>query len=98
MSHFDDAIATYLTHPAASGADPLTDSLLDQVDPPAPREGLEHEPIRVPHPWGFYAAALLLSLVAHLLVGCGGGDDPPMDDGRKTTQPVDCASHLEQCQ
>lgn len=31
-------------------------------------------------------------LLALLLVGCGGNDDD-----RKTTEPVDCAAHPEQC-
>ena len=62
MTTLDDAIQAHMAHPAASGFDPLTDSLADQAAPYPLREGWQTEPIAVPMPW-------LLGLLA-LLVGC----------------------------
>jgi hypothetical protein len=45
---------------------------------------------------GAVVCVLLLALAfAGVLTGCGGGGDE--DDGRATTQPVDCKLFPEQC-
>lgn len=62
MTALDDAIQAHMSHAAASGFDPLTDSLAEQAVPYPLREGWETEAVAVPMPW-------LLGLLA-LLVGC----------------------------
>ena len=56
MTTLDDAIATHMAHGAATCADPLTDSLAEQMQPRL-REGWEAEPVDPPHAWGLYAVA-----------------------------------------
>jgi len=71
MSALDDAIATHMAHPAGAGADCLTDSLCDdQRTAPAPlhiRDGWEHEPVEVPHPWLLYLLAFFAGLIGWTL-------------------------------
>ena len=71
-SAFDQAVAAHLAHPAASGSDPLTDSLFDQLHTqPAPlRADWEHEPIEVPLPWRLGALVVVLTAVLSSLLGC----------------------------
>ena len=69
MTPLDDAVAAHMAHPAGSGADPLTDSLCDQVTMPAQpplslRPGWEHEPIDVPMPLWLALAAFCLGCFA----------------------------------
>lgn len=71
MSALDDAIQAHMAHPAASGFDPLTDSLADQAAPPCTlRAGWEAEPIAVSLPWRLCVLALLVGcfVLPHLLV------------------------------
>lgn len=75
MSALDDAIARHATHGAASGFDPLTDSLGDQLGyGPGPvhlREGWEHEPIEVRFPRWAVALCLGLAILGSIaLSGC----------------------------
>lgn len=103
MSALDDAIAAHMAHPAASGFDCLTDSLVDQQAPqPGPaapplklREGWEHEPIELPITPRWALMGLAVLLLTLLLSACGGGDCD--DDDTKNTGPVDCRAHPEQC-
>lgn len=68
----DQAVAAHMAHPAASGADPLTDSLFDQLPTqPAPlRPGWEAEPIVVPLPWRLGALVVVLTALLSSLLGC----------------------------
>lgn len=79
MSALDDAIATHAAHPAASGFDPLSDSLAEQATAqPIPlRAGWENEPIEVPIPRLLGLAAFLLGLFSFLLVGGCASRMPP---------------------
>lgn len=98
MSALDDAIRAHMAHPAASGFDPLTDSLADQAAPSTGytlRAGWENEPIAVPPPWRWMALAFLLAVLGFTLAGCGGGEGDP--DDRKDTGPVDCRANPELC-
>ena len=99
MTTLDDAILAHLTHGAGACADPLTDSLLDQLLPtqqPKLREGWQTEVIDPPIPWAFYGLVVACTVaVCSLLSGCGGGgeDEAPT----ATTQPVDCKARPELC-
>ena len=98
MSTLDDAIQAHMAHGAGACTDPLTDSLLDQLQPlqqPTVRAGWEHEPIAPPIPWRLYSLlAAATVVVSALLSGCGGGGD---DDTTSGTQPVDCKATPERC-
>lgn len=99
MSSLDDAIRQHATHAAASGFDPLTDSLGDQqFGAYAPgvhlREGWEAEPIEVRFPrWGV-ALCLGLAIVGSLfLSGCSTvGDRPAGFADAKPASPLVQAS------
>lgn len=94
----DDAVAAHMAHAAASGADPLTDSIFDQLatQPALPlREGWEHEPIEVPLPWRLGALVVVVTAVVSALVGCGGSTE---EDETKDTRPLDCRARPELCQ
>lgn len=101
MSALDDAIASHMTHGAGACADPLTDSLFDQMLPPphpvaATRPGWENEPIAPPIPWRLYGLVAAGTVVlSALLSGCGGDSGP--DDTTSSTQPVDCKARPELC-
>lgn len=79
MSALDEAIAAHAAHPAASGFDPLSDSLADQLcpQPIALRAGWENEPIEVPIPRLLGIAAFLLGLFSFLLLGGCASTLPP---------------------
>lgn len=100
MSTLDDAILAHLTHGAGAGADPLTDNMLDQLQPtpqPKLREGWEAETIDPAIPWLFYGLIVACTVaVSALLSGCG-GDSEPDDDTPSSTQPVDCKARPELC-
>lgn len=96
-SAFDDAIQAHLAHPAASGCDPLTDSLADQALPYTLRAGWEHEPIAVPLPWRWAALAFVLTVLVFTFTGCGGNPCDETDPGHKDTGPVDCRANPELC-
>ena len=92
----DDAVALHMAHAAGSGADPLTDSMLDQLaTQPVPlREGWETEPIEVPLPWRLGALVVVVTALASALVGCGGSTE---EDDPKNTGPLDCRARPELC-
>ena len=98
MSTLDDAILAHMTHGAGACADPLTDSLFDQLLPPpqpAARSDWADEPVATPIPWRLYSLlAAATVVVSALLSGCGGGGD---DDTTSGIQPVDCKATPELC-
>lgn len=104
MTALDNAVAAHMAHAAASGTDPLTDSLCDQCaltsetahTPLHLRAGWEHEPIEVPLPWRLGALVVVVTALVSALVGCGGGCET--EDGAKDTGPVDCRARPELCQ
>jgi hypothetical protein len=82
MSALDDAIAGHAAHPAMGGADPLSDSLVDQCTRPAVlpplvplRAGWENEPAEPPVPWLRMLAVVLLTVLVSWLTACGGGGE-----------------------
>lgn len=89
---FDQAVAAHLAHPAASGSDPLTDSLFDQLPTPsAPlRAGWEHEPIEVTLPWRLGAMAVVVGALLSALLGCS--SLPPGFEAAKEAPPHVLAS------
>jgi hypothetical protein len=100
MSTLDDAILAHMTHGAGAGADPLTDSLVDQAQLQQPRPvraNWERETIAPPIPWAFYGLVVACTVaVSALLSGCG-GDSGPDEDTTSTTQPVNCVATPEKC-
>lgn len=99
MSTLDDAIAAHMAHGAASGFDPLTDSLAEQQDmqTPALRAGWETEPTEVHFPRWLALAAITAGIVlSMLLTGCGGGGDDE-EDAEQPRPSVDCKATPEKC-
>lgn len=73
MSALDNAIQAHMAHPAASGFDPLTDSLGDQAALAAPyalRPGWKDEPVTVPPPWRWMLLAFILTALGFTFPGC----------------------------
>lgn len=102
MSALDDAIAAHLAHAAASGTDPLTDSLCEQAMQHQPAANLAwlNEPTNPPHPFRLYALCVALCLAASLLLsGCGGGNaDDEEGPPQQIPTPPACQANPVRCQ